>query len=169
VKVASNLTDFPFLYLKQFKFWPESLILFTVKGSSYCCSVSLATLSFHGSPLYTSRVLPSSLTTSSSIHLHVSYFIHFLLPLSFNSLSSRGKSKDFRTEVKILTFAQNVKIWWSATPHNFAESTERLSAVLLLLSARTSWLRVYYEHTRDLLSRAQLQAASTVMMTSPST
>jgi hypothetical protein len=37
-------------------------------------------------------------------------------PVSLNSLSSWGKSGDFRAEAKTLTFAQNVKIWWSATP-----------------------------------------------------
>jgi len=37
-------------------------------------------------------------------------------PVSLNSPSAWGKSRDFRVEGKILTFAQNVKTWWSATP-----------------------------------------------------
>jgi len=44
--------------------------------------------------------------------------------------------------------------------HNFAELTERLSAVWLL---SRPWLRVYYEHTRGLLSGAQFQTTGTVM------
>lgn len=72
---------YKYLSLKHFKLKLVDIINFVhVKGSSYRHNLCFAPLSFHGSSFYTSCVLPSSLT-SSSIHLHVSYFIHFLLPL----------------------------------------------------------------------------------------